>query len=48
MLWRQHRYGQLTLEMSVRLKAKMKPEMEKKKMQLNMLQKNAYSGLLQG
>jgi hypothetical protein len=48
MLWRQHRGEQLTLEISAKLKVKMKLETKEKKLQSKMLQKNAYSELLQG
>jgi hypothetical protein len=48
MLWRQHRGEQLTLGISAKLKVKMKLKTKEKKLQSKMLQKNAYSGLLQG
>jgi hypothetical protein len=48
MLWRQHRGEQLTLGISAKMKVKMKLKMKEKKLQSKMLQKNAYSGLLQG
>jgi hypothetical protein len=48
MLWRQHIGEQLTLGISVKLKVKMKLETKENKLQSKMIQKNAYSGLLQG
>jgi hypothetical protein len=48
MPWRWHRGEQSTLEISAKLKVKMKLEMKEKKLQSKMLQKNAYSELLQG
>jgi hypothetical protein len=44
MPWRQHRGAQSVLEISVSLKVKMKLDMEEKKLQPKMQQKNAYSG----
>jgi hypothetical protein len=48
MLWRYHRGTQSTLGISAKLKVKMKLETKEKKLQSKMLQKKAYSGLLQG
>jgi hypothetical protein len=48
MLWRHHRGKQLMLGMSVKMKVKMKMKKKEKKWQSKMLQKNTYSGLLQG